>query len=215
VLDGILARETLLSDQVSTELLGPGDPIRAQCGTDPAKLLRSEIRWTVVEPAQIAVLDAGFVSKAAAFPEIAEALTGRLFERTHRLAAIQALSQLTGVSRRILALFWHLAERWGKIGSDGVHLPLRLPHRFIANLIGARRPTVSTALHALIDEGAISACPTGGWVLHGEPFGAPTEETIRVVPLRKRRFHRAFDPAHRPGIAIVAAGSTSDGADAV
>ena len=190
VLDGILARETLLSDQISTELLGAGDPIRPQQPQDPTKLLRSEIRWTIVEPVHFAVLDAAFAERASEFPEVGDALVGRLFERTHRLAAIQALSQLTGVPRRILALLWHLAERWGQVGSDGVHLPLHIPHRLIANLVGARRPTVSSALHSLVRDDAITPLETGGWVLHGEPFGAPTEETARVVELRRRRSHR-------------------------
>ena len=58
----------------------------------------------------------------------------------------QAISQLVRVDRRLLALFWHLAERWGRVTGDGVLVPLTLSHRMLSQLVGARRPTVSTAL---------------------------------------------------------------------
>ena len=73
-------------------------------------------------------------------------IVDRLSERAQRLAITQAISQLNRVDRRLLALFWHLAERWGRVASDGIAVPLVLSHRLIGELVGARRPTVSTAL---------------------------------------------------------------------
>jgi CRP-like cAMP-binding protein len=91
------------------------------------------------------------------------------------------------VDRRALALFWHLAERWGQITAAGVELPLRLPHRIIAQMVGARRPTISSALTTLAADGKVTRRPDGGWILHGEPVGVPHQDVCRVIPLRRRR----------------------------
>ena len=78
----------------------------------------------------------------------------RLTQRAQRLAVTQAISQLNRVDRRLLTLFWHLAERWGRMTPDGVLIPLTLSHRMLSQLVGARRPTVSTALAELAEREA-------------------------------------------------------------
>jgi len=187
VLDGVLAREILLSDNVSIELLGAGDLIQQSAPDDPGRLLRSGVRWTVIEPARLAVLNSHFAAELTQYPEVTSMLFSRLAERSHRLGVALAVAQLNGVDRRALALFWHLAERWGHITAAGVELPLRLPHRIIAQMVGARRPTISSALTALAADGKVSRRPDGGWILHGEPVGVPHQEVCRVIPLRRRR----------------------------
>jgi CRP/FNR family cyclic AMP-dependent transcriptional regulator len=191
VLEGVLARELLMSSNVSTELLGQGDLVRPWQEHGPSRLLRCEVRWTVLEPARFAVLGATFALELARYPEVQAMLIDRVTERSHRLALTQAISQLNGVGQRVLTLLWHLAERWGRITSDGVMVPLVLPHRVIAQVVGARRPTVSTALANLVQEGTVVRLPNGTWLLTGEPVGLPTEETNRVAALRGPRFHRS------------------------
>ena len=71
-----------------------------------------------------------------------------------------AISQLTGVDRRLHALLWHLAARFGKVTADGVTVPLALSHRRLGELIGARRPTVSTAL-ARLGRNGLRRAPSG------------------------------------------------------
>ncbi len=191
MLEGVVAREVLLSDNVSVEFLGAGDLLQESRPDDPGRLLRSQVRWTVVEPARFAVLDARFARAAAEYPEVALVLMNRLVQRSHRLAVTQAITQLNGVDRRVLTLLWHLAERWGHISSSGVEVPLRAPHRMLAQAVGARRPTVSTAIASLQARNELSRRPDGGWVLHGEPVGLPSDEVRRVIALRRRR------PGHR------------------
>ena len=58
----------------------------------------------------------------------------------------------------------------GRVRTDGVILPLRLTHNVLADLVAARRPTVSTALGELIRDGLLRSVPNG-WVLVGEPPG--------------------------------------------
>jgi len=194
VLDGVIAREVLLSDNVSTELLGAGDLLRPWQDHNPSQLLPIAVRWTVLEATTCAVLDDGFARRLAPFPEVHTMLIDRVTERAHRLALTQAISQLNGVEHRIHALLWHLAERWGRITPRGTAISMTLPHRVISQLVGARRPTVSTALGQLADAGTIERLPDGGWLLVGTPVGAPSLATRRFVHTRGRR---TSDPALR------------------
>jgi len=185
VLDGVLVREVLMEDTVSAELLGAGDLIRPWHVDRPARLMRSDVRWTVLEPVRIAWLGSGFAVAAAPFPEIGATLLDRVADRAQRLALTQAISQLNGVDRRVHSLLWHLAERWGRVARDGVVVPLALPHRIVASMVGARRPTVSTAIARLVSDGTVERRPDGTWLLRGEPVGLPTATTSRLVSLRR------------------------------
>jgi hypothetical protein len=188
ILDGVVSRELLMDDNVSAELLGQGDLLRPWQTPGPSRLLQAEVRWTVLQSARLAALGPGFARALTQFPEVNDVLIDRVTERANRLALGQAISQLNGVDRRVLALFWHLAERWGRMTTHGVTVPLALPHRIIAQLVGARRPTVSTAIVRLGERGLLERRSGGIWVLHGEPVGLPTGQATRVVELRRKRF---------------------------
>ena len=61
--------------------------------------------------------------------------------------------------------------------------PLNISHRLLAQLIGARRPTVSTAVGALIREGNVTRRPDGAWIVRDEPLGAsPNAERLLSRP---------------------------------
>jgi hypothetical protein len=187
VIDGVLSREVLVSDTVSTELLGPGDvvrPWRMQEGA--ASLLQHEVRWNVLSRCRFAVLDRRVSAEIGRYPEVVAAIVDRVNERALRLALTQTISQLNRVDRRLLALFWHLAERWGRITTGGVALPMTLSHRMLGQLVGARRPTVSTALGELVRQGELRRREDGTWLLTGEPIGAPVPEIERVIAMRRR-----------------------------
>ncbi|HET8756619.1 MAG TPA: Crp/Fnr family transcriptional regulator, partial [Solirubrobacteraceae bacterium] len=185
ILDGVLAREVLVADTVSTELLGPGDVVRPWRLNDESTLLRHVVRWNVLTRSRVGLLDRRFATAVATFPEVNAALIDRVNERALRLTVTQAISQLNRVDRRLLALFWHLAERWGRMTPDGVALPMTLSHRMLGQLIGARRPTVSTALSELTKEGEISRRDDGTWLLTGVPVGVPEPEIERIIPMRR------------------------------
>ena len=186
VLDGIIAHEVLVSDTISTELLGPGDVVRPWRLNDGATLLRATIRWNVLSRSRVALLDRRFSAELGRYPEVAAAIIDRINERAVRLAVTQAISQLNRVDRRLLALFWHLAERWGRVTAGGVALPMTLSHRMLGQLVGARRPTVSTSLAELVREGEVARRSDGTWLLTGAPVGVPAAEIERVIPLRRR-----------------------------
>jgi CRP/FNR family cyclic AMP-dependent transcriptional regulator len=190
ILDGLLAREIAMADNVSSHLLGPGDLVRPWQRSDPGQLLRAESRWTVLVELHVAVLDRHVGTALARYPEVNAMLIDRLSEQMHRLAINQAVSQLNGVDRRLLALFWHLAERWGRVLPDGVLVPIAVSHDVLARLVGARRPTVTTALSRLVADGTLQRTEDRTWLLTGEPVGQPTGQAARIILRRTRRFER-------------------------
>jgi hypothetical protein len=121
-------------------------------------------------------------------------LIDRLTERSQRISLMQSISQLNGVDRRLLTLFWHLAERWGRVTASGVAVGVPVPHRVLAQLVGARRPTVSTALSRLAESGELTRDRNGGWLLTGAPVGMPTEEAARIIRVRRHRVVEQRDP---------------------
>jgi hypothetical protein len=81
---------------------------------------------------------------------------------------------------------------------DGVRIPLTLSHRMLAQLVGARRPTVSTAPGELSRAGELVRCPDGSWLLTGEPTGAPLAEVQRQVLPRRKLIAPAAAPRPEP-----------------
>jgi CRP/FNR family transcriptional regulator, cyclic AMP receptor protein len=185
MLSGVVAYETLIGGEVSTELLGPGDILRPWSLEAPAPLVARTHRWHILSECRAAVLDRDATARLASWPEVNAVIVDRLAERTKRLATTQAISQLTRVDRRVLAVFWCLAERWGRVTNDGVRVPLTLSHRMIGQLVGARRPTVSASVRLLADQGALVRHHDGTWLLAGEGM-EQNGQPGRVIPIRRR-----------------------------
>jgi hypothetical protein len=185
VLDGLLGRELLAEDVRSLELLGPGDLLRPWGDSARADLLHAVVRWSALADTRLAILDRSVAPRLGRYPELYCALLERGAERSRRLAISQAISQFNRVDRRVLVLLRHLAERWGKVTPDGVTVPLALSHRMLAQLVGARRPTVSTAVSELTRAGEVARRPDGTWILTSTPVGPPELETARLVTLRR------------------------------
>lgn len=171
LLDGVVSRDVIMEDTVSTELLGSGDVLRPWSLSAAEPLLQLGVRWTALTACTVAVLDRRFARCLAQWPDVNSALLDRIEGRGRRLAATKAISQLNRVDRRLLALFWHLAGRWGHASSEGMVLPLTLSHRMLSQLTGARRPTVSTALAELAERGQVRRRADATWLLTGPPLG--------------------------------------------
>lgn len=168
IVDGIVTRDVVFAGRTTTEILGAGDIVRPWEDDLQFEPLPFEAAWHVHEAARIAVLDARFTLAAGRWPCLADAIGARHVRRARALSFQLALTQLPRVDDRLLVLLWSLAERWGRVGLQGVRLPLRLPHRTLATLVGARRPSVTTALSGLAREGLVERTPDG-WLLHGDP----------------------------------------------
>jgi CRP/FNR family transcriptional regulator, cyclic AMP receptor protein len=124
----------------------------------------------VIETTRLAVLDEHFARRLVRYPELVGRLVGRAVMRCRHLAVNMAIVHQARVDVRLHMLFWHLAGRWGRVRSDGTLLPLRLTHSVLADLVAARRPTVTSALSDLSRRGVVSYVDDG-WLLIGEPPG--------------------------------------------
>jgi hypothetical protein len=161
---GIVVREVCVAESWSAELLNQGDLLRPWL-EDAA----SFVEWQVVEPATLAVLDPALTARLARWPELVEEFVERAMRRSRSMAVHAAIAGTRRIEDRLLLLFWHLAERWGRREPDGVVLELALTHTTLSHLIGAERPTVTTALGDLAERGALTRTRGGRWLLRGEP----------------------------------------------
>ncbi len=169
VVDGLLLREVILAGRVCAELLGPGEVIHPWPQSGVAASLAPEIEWSALTPSTLVLLDRRLAAATAPWPQITAVLVARAVARAQGLASMLAITGIRGLEVRVLVLLWHLADTFGRVGRDGVILPIPLTHQLIGRLAGATRPSVSTALKALETGGAITKRLGGGFVLHGEP----------------------------------------------
>ena len=169
MLDGLLARDVVLVGKTCTELLGEGDVIQPWIPSTDDGLVRYHVLWHVLAPSRLAVLDDAFARSLAAWPQVMSMLLERAIRRTLRMSIHQALLQLSPVETRLLVLFWHLAERWGRVTPDGISVRLRMSHQLLGQLVGCRRSSVTTALHRVNDSGMVIRKSDGTWLLRGSP----------------------------------------------
>ncbi len=169
IVAGLLTRDVDVLGRQCVELLGHGDVMRPWSWDGEGSHVHAEIGWTVLEPTRMAVLDQQLVSRIAPWPQLGVELFNRGTRRAHALGVSLAISYHQRVDDRILLTLWHLAERWGRVHTDGVVVALPLSHQRLADLVGAHRPSVTTALGDLARAGSLSRRESGDWVLHGTP----------------------------------------------
>ncbi len=170
VLEGVLLRDVEIVETTCAELIGAGDLLRPWDDVNTGSPVPSEVIWHVLSPARLALLDHRAVASAGRWPQVMSALVARAVSRAQTLALALAISCITGLRFRVLILLWHLADRFGTVGPAGVTVPVPLTHRTLARLVGASRPSVSTAVKELEHEGLLTKRRDGpGFVLLGEP----------------------------------------------
>jgi CRP/FNR family cyclic AMP-dependent transcriptional regulator len=160
--EGMITIDASFAARRAARVLAPNELILLE-GWDNDTL---PVQWgfTVLEPTTIAVLDARLEVIAQHWPSLMTALVIRGADQTRHALLQQAISQLPRVEDRLLALMWSLADSRGIVRGDGVHVPLSLTHETLAQMIGARRPTVSLGLKALGERGVLT--PDGdGWLI--------------------------------------------------
>jgi CRP/FNR family cyclic AMP-dependent transcriptional regulator len=170
VLSGVLIRKVGIEGRFGAELLGEGDVLRPWQEDQDPPTLRAAGDWRVLAPTRIAVLDESFARLLGRYPELAACLMSRAIQRSRHLTVNMAIVHQARVDVRLHMLLWHLASRWGRVRGDGVTLPIKLTHSVLADLVAARRPTVTTALSELSKRGAVQPVAEG-WLLRGQPPG--------------------------------------------
>ena len=169
MLDGVLIRRVGYGGRYGAELLASGDLLRPW-EFDGDDSIGFETAWRVLTRTRLAALDLLWAERMGRYPRVGPALAGRALGRSRRLAAMMAIAQQPRLDDRLWMLFWELADRYGRVHADGVHVDLPLTHEVLSHLAAARRPSVSSALTKLAEQGRLRRNGRG-WVLVGEPPG--------------------------------------------
>jgi CRP-like cAMP-binding protein len=169
IVEGILVRRLSLGHRSCAELLGPGDLLRPAQDGDAEATAPFSVSFRVIEPLMLAHLDTRFALRTARFPELTGELVARTMERSRVLARMLAVAQLPRVDTRLLIALWHLSERWGTVRPEGRVLPGFLSHELLGWIIGARRPSVTTALGQLSARELVKRQADGTWLLLDRP----------------------------------------------
>jgi CRP/FNR family cyclic AMP-dependent transcriptional regulator len=167
VLKGLLLYEVSACGRATAELLGPGDLIRPW-GNDVSATLASDVKWVVLEQVLLADLGTAASARFAESGEIFEALVRRCTDRAEAVAIQRSITAHVRVDVRVLAYLWHLADRFGVVTPGAVKLDIPLTHAVLARLVGARRPTVTTALQRVMQLGYLRR-DGRAFVLVGDP----------------------------------------------
>ncbi len=167
VLDGLILRRVDAGPRAACEILGRGDLLRPWDADGDYDPLAITVAWLVLRPARLAVLDAAFVLRTARWPAINSRIVSRVAQRARYLALAQSVTHLPRAHARLLLLFWLLAERWGTVSPEGVHVTLPVTHDVLAMLVGAQRPTVTLALQKLSRAELVLREPPDRWLLTG------------------------------------------------
>ena len=168
ILSGLLLREIEVAGRSFVELRGAEDLLRPWDDASEITSVQARITWTAREQTRLAWLDGEFATSVGPWAEITSVLMARATRRARLLSFRLAILELRHVDLRILLLLWHLADRWGQVGSEGIRLNLDLTHALIARMVGAHRTSVTVALHKLADDGRVVRAGRR-WVLLGDP----------------------------------------------
>jgi hypothetical protein len=169
VLQGLMVRRLSLGTASSCEVVGPSDIIRPwETGLIPT-LVPSLTDWRVLEEARVALLDGRVTAAIGRYPELSAAISGRLLRRSRSLAFLMAAQHFIRVEDRLLATLWHLASMWGRVTAEGTVMPFRLTHEMLASIVGAQRPTTTTAIRSLTEQGLLRRDADRSYILLGDP----------------------------------------------
>jgi CRP/FNR family cyclic AMP-dependent transcriptional regulator len=169
LLDGLMVRTLTLGRVSSSEVVGPTDIIRPWETDLLPSLVPAVTDWRVLEPARVALLDARTTQLIGQWPELCAAIGGRMLRRSRSLSYLMAAQHFIRVEDRLLATLWHLASMWGRVTPQGTVVPFRLTHEMLAGIIGAQRPTTTTAIHSLTRQGSLARDDRRHYVLLGDP----------------------------------------------
>lgn len=181
VLGGLATRSIHHGARMTIELVGEEDVLRPWDDQAWAPV-SVRIAWEVLQPLTIASLDRRLAVLLGRYPAVLISLQERMTRRTRALAFQNLVRALPALDQRLPLLLWQLAMRWGRVCPEGVWLPLKLSHKTLAGLVGARRPSVSAALVQLESRGTIRRGRDGLWLLDDEVLRPRAQRERPEVP---------------------------------
>jgi CRP/FNR family cyclic AMP-dependent transcriptional regulator len=165
VITGAICRETVLAGHANAHLFGPGTIVQTDVDLTGSSLSWTT-RWSCVVDSTVAALDDDFARFLIRWPVLGAIVRQQLASQVEAALRQCALTGLSRVDDRILALFWHLADGWGTVRHDGIAIRLPLTHRLIGRLVAAERATISLGTSRLAERGLLMRTGTRTWLLN-------------------------------------------------
>ncbi len=166
ILEGLLGRRLRVGRAVATELLGCGDIIRPWEEAPVWGLSEPTVDWRAFQPARLAVLGDEVTTLIGRRPQLIVNFSSRLLRRVRAATYLMAVSHQTRVEDRLMETLWYLASAWGRVTPRGTRIPFRITHEVLSEILGAQRPSVTTAFRSLMQQGLLSREPDGRFLLH-------------------------------------------------
>lgn len=165
IVDGVVLKETTLARRPALELLGAGEFLAPPLTAARQLESRAISRYLAHGRVSLAVIEAHVRQAARSWPGVANSLHDRLARQTHHASMHVAMLHLPRIEDRLIALFADLAERFGRVTSNGILIDLPLTHGIIGGLVGSRRSTVTLGLQELASDGLLERLDGDRWKL--------------------------------------------------
>lgn len=165
VLDGLIGRRLGVGRAVATELLSVGDIVRPWEEEPFWGLNEPTLEWRVFQPSRLAVLGPDVTTLMGRRPQLVVNFSSRLLRRVRSAAYLMAVSHQTRVEDRLMETLWYLASTWGRVTPRGTRIPFRITHEVLSEILGAQRPSVTTAFGSLMEQGLVEREPDGTFLM--------------------------------------------------
>jgi DNA-binding XRE family transcriptional regulator len=154
VLKGAVAMRLDIAGRTCTRLILAQDLMLLDTAEDDVLPLRWS--WAAIEQVTLAVFDQRLMIVARRWPEVLTAVLNRGALQVRHALLQQAICQLPRVEDRLLGFLWAIADRRGVVQGRHIRIELPITHELFAQLIGARRPTVSMGFKNLAESGLVT-----------------------------------------------------------
>lgn len=181
ILSGMVMLRMDLVGYSHLEVLGRGDVLNPwRLPTDTP--LEEQVGLRVMQTGYVALLDRRFALRMTPWPEVFAALMRRQIMRTRRMMLQACILSCSRVDERLELMLWRLADQFGAMAREGLHVRLPFTHLQLAEMIAAQRSTVTLAVSRLVAEDRLRCPRRHEWLLpHGElarlsALGLPSPE---------------------------------------
>ena len=174
ILGGLLVHRVTIGGQAGADLLGRNHIVQPWHSEPKVATLVDGFEWRALAPTTLAVLDREYLAVVARIPGLAPAVAAVSVDHSSMAACQMAILAQPHMEDRLLMLFWHMAERWGKVTPGGVTLSLPgLTQTVLSEAVAASRQSVSRAISLLRALGLLQG-EEDVWLLPVDPSSART-----------------------------------------
>jgi CRP/FNR family transcriptional regulator, cyclic AMP receptor protein len=193
VTQGLLMVRLRVGGYTSTLILGPGDMVCA-CDIDAPQGSMPENRGVVgLTSVELAAVDHRLLRACLRWPTVGRALLECLTQRLRVGTLSLAVHQSPRVEERLWLAMWQLADRFGRVSPHGTAITLPgVTHSVLAEIVAARRPSVTSGMKRLGDCGLIEVTGRQRWLLRQRP-----EEGLTMLGLQHELASARSRPARQ------------------